>query len=270
MADASAPIGVFDSGVGGLTVFARITEALPAESIIYLGDTARVPYGTKSRDTVIEYARGCAEVLMERHIKLLVIACNTASAYAIETLQEELPIPVLGVVEPGARAAVRETRTGRIGVIGTPATVGSQVYARAIRALAPDAEVFARACPLFVPLAEEGWVDGEIAELVARRYLEPLLEESIDTLVLGCTHYPMLSRTLAKVAGPGVTLVDSAEETARAVREALGDSGAAPAEHAFLVTDSPERFREVGQQFFGRPLADVSWINLNACRKIKK
>lgn len=267
MGDASAPIGVFDSGVGGLTVFARIAAALPQESIVYLGDTARVPYGTKSRETVVEYARGCAEVLLEHGIKMLVVACNTASAYAVETLQEELPVPVLGVVEPGARAAVQQSRTGRIGVIGTPATVGSGVYTRAILALRPDATVIARPCPLFVPLAEEGWVEGEIAELVARRYLEPLLEESIDTLVLGCTHYPMLAGTLAKVAGPQVALVDSAEQTALAVHAMLPDASRdAAGEHRFLVTDSPERFRDVGTQFFGRPLEDVSWINLNVCR----
>ena len=267
MADSAAPIGVFDSGVGGLTVFAKIAEALPGESIVYLGDTARVPYGTKSRETVVEYARGCAEVLLERGIKLLVVACNTASAYAVETLQEELPIPVLGVVEPGARAAVRETRTRRIGVIGTPATVGSGVYTRAIQDLLPGCTVYAQACPLFVPLAEEGWTDGEIAEAVAKRYLAPLLEENIDTLVLGCTHYPMLARTIAKVAGPGVALVDSALETATAVRAML--PAAAPdaiGQHSFMVTDSPERFRDVGERFFGRPLAEISWINLNVCR----
>jgi len=266
MPDPPPPIGVFDSGVGGLTVFARIAAALPGESIVYLGDTARVPYGTKSRETVIEYARGCASVLMDRGIRLLVVACNTATAYAMDTLRGELPVPVIGVVEPGARAAVRETRTGRVGVIGTPATIGSGVYQQYIRELAPDSTVHACSCPLFVPLAEEGWTEGEIAEAVVRRYLAPLLEKDIDVLVLGCTHYPMLAGTIAKVAGPGVRLVDSASETAQAVRAHADADASAHGNHAFLVTDSPARFREVGERFLGSPLRDVSWIDLRPCR----
>jgi glutamate racemase len=264
MSGVRAPIGVFDSGVGGLTVFAEIARALPSEDIVYLGDTARVPYGTKSRETVIEYARGCAGVLLEEGVRLLVIACNTASAHAMESLEAELSVPGIGVVEPGARAAVRQTRTGRIGVIGTKATIESGAYARAIAALAPDARVFAQACPLFVPLAEEGWTDGEIAEGVARHYLRELLEKDIDVLVLGCTHYPMLSRTIARVCGEGVVLVDSASETARAVAAATDAAAGGAAHHRFLVTDSPESFRNVGARFVGHPLEDVSWINLGS------
>lgn len=268
MAEVPAPIGIFDSGIGGLTVFAKIAEALPHESMLYLGDTARVPYGTKSRETVIEYARGCSEVLLDRGVKLLVIACNTASAFAVDILREELPIPVLGVVEPGARAALRESRTGRIGVIGTPATIGSDIYARTILGMNPEAQVFSQACPLFVPLAEEGWTSGDIAEAVARRYLAPMLDHAIDVLVLGCTHYPLLAATIQSVVGPEVTLVDSASETACDVADLLphpcesGHGG----EHAFLVTDAPDRFEAAGGAFLGHAIHNISWINLNACR----
>ena len=267
MNEAAAPIGVFDSGIGGLTVFAKIAESLPGESIEYLGDTARVPYGTKSPETVIEYARSCADVLLDRGVKLLVIACNTASAVAVDLLREELPVPVIGVVEPGARAAVRETRSGVVGVIGTPATISSGVYNEKIKALLPDAQVHSQACPLFVPLAEEGWVDGEIATAIARRYLEPLLRNDVDVLVLGCTHYPLLARTIAEVAGPGVKLVDSASETASEVATMLGtDAASGTGRHAFLVTDAPERFQRAGGAFLGHPIDNVSWINLHTCR----
>lgn len=259
-------IGIFDSGIGGLTVFARIAAAMPGENIVYLGDTARLPYGTKSADTVVRYARACAAVLTERGIKALVVACNTASAFALEALKAELPIPVLGVVEPGARAAAARTRNGRIGVIGTAGTIASQAYPRAIAAVAPGAEVFCAACPLFVPLAEEGWLEGEVPHAVARTYLADLLAHDVDTIVLGCTHYPLLAPVIASVAGPSVALVDSAEETARAVETLLTAQGqrnpaADAGQHRFLVSDAPENAVRVGARFLGQGLTQVEWVD---------
>lgn len=210
---ASRAIGIFDSGVGGLTVHHRVAERLPSESIIYFGDTARVPYGTKSAETVVRYARACAHMLVRRDIKLLVVACNTASAYALDILRAELDIPVVGVVEPGAKRAAMSTRNGRIGVIGTKGTIRSGQYQSAILSYIPDAHVFAKACPLFVPLAEEGWIEGPVPEQIAVEYLQEFLENDIDTLVLGCTHYPLLKTVIGKVAGDSVALVDSAQAT---------------------------------------------------------
>jgi len=259
-------IGIFDSGVGGLTVFRRVAERLPQESILYLGDTARVPYGTKSSDTVIRYARACASMLLERGIKLLVVACNTASAFALETLQDELDIPVLGVIEPGASAAVRASKRLRIGVIGTPGTMESRQYPEALTALAPEAKVFCRACPLFVPLAEEGWVSGDVPRLAASAYLGELIEHKVDTLVLGCTHYPLLKNVIGEVMGPDVVLVDSAEAVADVVAEvvaamALESPAAGRPEYRFLVSDAPARFAGVGERFLGWPIVNVEWVD---------
>lgn len=266
MADHNDAIGIFDSGVGGLTVFREIAARLPRESVVYLGDTARVPYGTKSSDTVVRYARSCTRVLLERGVKLLVVACNTASAHALEVLREELDIPVLGVVEPGARAAVAKSVTGRIGVIGTPSTVGSHAYEDTIATLNPDARVFSLACPLFVPLAEEGWVRGEVPLKVAHAYLGGLVEHGIDVLVLGCTHYPLLAPIIADAMGPGVALVDSASETASVVEQTLAGLDLAcsqPMEprHRFLVSDAPDGFARVGERFLGAPLSVVEWVD---------
>jgi glutamate racemase len=270
MADERAAIGIFDSGVGGLTVFRRIAEALPDEGVVYLGDTARVPYGTKSAETVIRYARACARVLQEHHVKLIVVACNTASAFAVETLQRELTIPVVGVVEPGAAAAARVSKTGRIGVIGTVGTIGSGVYARAILARLPDAKVFSRPCPLFVPLVEEGWTEGRVPREVANIYLSELLAERIDTLVLGCTHYPLLAQVIADTAGGGVRLVDSAQETARVVQQTLtarglrtGTEPGAP-RRVFLVSDAPESFSRIGRRFLGYDIGEAGWVDFQA------
>jgi glutamate racemase len=258
-------LGIFDSGVGGLTVFRQIADCLPNESIIYLGDTARVPYGTKSPDTVIRYARACAAILIERGIKLLVVACNTASAFALDTLRDELDIPVLGVVEPGAAAAVHATRNKRVGVIGTPGTISSGEYPAKITALEPGIEVFCRPCPLFVPLAEEGWVEGEVPRHAAEHYLDPLRQAGIDTLVLGCTHYPLLKNTIGGVMGPGIALVDSAEATARVVKNmisglGLENDGAEP-RRAFLVSDAPEAFETIGARFLGCSLRNIEWVD---------
>src|SRR5213075_1297348 len=210
ISDAQRPIGVFDSGVGGLTVFREIARALPHQSLIYLGDCARVPYGTKSPETVTRYSLEAANHLLARGIKMLVVACNTATSAALPTLQARLPIPVIGVVEPGARAAVEKT-AGRVGVIATEGTVRSQAYTKAIRSLNPNVEVIESAAPLFVPLAEEGWANTHVAREVAEIYLEPLIDAGIDTLVLGCTHYPILRGTIERVVGASVRIVDSAE-----------------------------------------------------------
>jgi glutamate racemase len=259
-------VGIFDSGVGGLTVLRRIAERLPNEAIVYLGDTARLPYGAKSPDTVRRYARACARILLKRGIKLLVVACNTASAYALDALRRDLDIPVLGVIEPGAAAAVRQSRNKRIGVIGTAGTVTSDAYPRAIRSLDPGARVFCKACPLFVPLAEEGWTEGEAPRLIARSYLAEVAAQAVDTLVLGCTHYPLLKGTIAEVMGPGVTLIDSAEASAAAVHETLMETGLvestgrAPVHH-FLVSDSPEAFARVGRRFLGYDIGQVEWVD---------
>lgn len=249
----SRPIGVFDSGVGGLTVFRALERALPGESLVYLGDTARVPYGTKSAETVTRYALEAAQFMRAQDVKLMVVACNTASAVALDALNETLRRPVVGVIEAGARQALAVTRNGKIGVIGTRATIGSAAYSRAIAELG-DAEVIVAACPLFVPLAEEGWVDDAVAEAVAERYLESFREANIDTLVLGCTHYPLLKDVIGRVMGDAVTLVDSAEAVAATVA-GLADTGdSETATRQFYVTDAPAPFQEVAERFLGRKI----------------
>jgi len=260
-------IGVFDSGVGGLTVLKELMQTLSGEELVYLGDTARVPYGTKSPRTVLRYALEAATFLMAQHVKLLVVACNTASSVALPALAERFSLPVVGVIEPGARKAVSITRSGRVGVIGTEGTVKSEAYTRAIQALNPAIEVFSVPCPLFVPLAEEGWAEHPVACLTAQEYLRPLQEQNIDTLVLGCTHYPLLKKTIASVLGEGVTLVDSAEETALSVRQILHENNLvrqeSPAPARFFVTDVPTRFEKVGSAFLGQTLAEVRQIELD-------
>ena len=260
-------IGIFDSGVGGLTVLKEVVQALPQEDTIYLGDTARVPYGTKSPETVVRYSRQIARYLYSRDIKLLVVACNTASAVALAALQQEFDIPVVGVIEPGARAAAEATKSGKVGVIGTAGTVASSAYTKAIKRINPDIEVLSRACPLFVPLAEEGWVDNEVARLTARIYLEDLKKHGVDTLVLGCTHYPILKEVIAEVMGAGVTLVDSAEQTALTVARILAEQGllrpkGERGNHHYYVTDIPAGFIRVGNRFLGGELGDVYQVNL--------
>ncbi|HYK82245.1 MAG TPA: glutamate racemase [Gemmatimonadales bacterium] len=262
-----APLGVFDSGIGGLTVARALFERLPHESVIYFGDTARVPYGPKSPDTVRRYSAEILAYLLHRGVKAVVVACNTSTAQALDHLKAHSPVPVVGVIEPGARAAVQATRSGKIGVIGTAGTIASGAYERAITALRPDATVYARPCPLFVPLVEEGWFDHPAAELIAREYLEPLKRAGIDVLVLGCTHYPLLKPLLGRVMGPGVILIDSAEETATAVRHELEQRGlAAPATsdptHRFVVSDDEPHFRRVGARFLGDKLQRVEVVPL--------
>jgi glutamate racemase len=262
-----APLGVFDSGIGGLTVARALFERLPHESVIYFGDTARVPYGPKSPDTVRRYAGEIQSYLLARGVKALVVACNTISAQALDYLKERSPVPLVGVIEPGARAAVHSTRTGKIGVIGTAGTIASGAYERAIKRLRPDALVCVQACPLFVPLVEEGWFDHAATELIAREYLAPLQRAGVDVLVLGCTHYPLLKPLLARVLGPALTLVDSAEETATVVAEEIARGGlAAPAgnhpSHRFVVSDDESHFRKVGARFLGEKLRQVEVVPL--------
>ena len=264
---ATAPIGVFDSGIGGLTVARELMRQLPHESIIYFGDTARVPYGPKSPETVRRYAHEITGFLREQGVKAVVVACNTATAHALESLRAEQPLPVIGVVEPGATAAVAATRGGRIGVIGTSGTIGSGAYERAIRALAPDASIVARACPLFVPLVEEGWLDTEASRLIAREYLAPVAAARIDTLVLGCTHYPLLKQLIGETVGGDVRLIDSAEQTAAATRRELDRLRLLAAEdavprHRFIASDAPQQFLALGQRFLGAAIDRVETLTL--------
>ena len=258
----SAPIGVFDSGIGGLTVVHELIRQLPNESIVYFGDTARVPYGPKSPDTVRRYSREIAAFLREQGVKNIVIACNTATAHALTTLRQDLDMPVVGVVEPGARAAVAASTRGHVGVIGTVGTIKSGAYERAIRAIDPDIRVTARACPLFVPLVEEGWTEHEATRLIAREYLEPLIAAEVDTVVLGCTHYPLLKPLLLDVLGPEVRLIDSAEETAAETARTLADASlcappATDASYRFVASDDPLQFLQLGQRFLGGTMEGV-------------
>jgi glutamate racemase len=264
------PIGVFDSGVGGLTVVRALRRALPGEDIVYLGDTARVPYGSKSPRTVEKYSLTCQRFLLERGVKLVLIACNTASANALPALREASPVPVIGAVEPGAQSALAATKSGHIGVIGTLGTVRSGAYAKAISERDPHAKLAALACPLFVPLAEEGWTDDDVAMLVARRYLVQLFAQdpAIDTLVLGCTHYPLLrdvlTRVAAEIAGREVAVVDSASAMAEAAREALGSGPNKRTQAGRLevfATDT-SRLDEVAPRFLGEPLTGFELVDL--------
>jgi glutamate racemase len=249
------PIGVFDSGIGGLTVLQELVSLLPSEDFIYLGDTARLPYGTKSNEVITRYSRENTEFLLAKGIKLLVVACNTSSAVALSEITRDTTVPVVGVIEPGARAAVKASRTGKIGVIGTEATIASGAYTRAIQGLKPGLEIYTRACPLLVPLVEEGWTDNDIAEHTVAHYLESLKESGIDTLLLGCTHYPLLRSLFERVLGPHVRIVDSATATAGAVRQRLAALHIAhrggPGRQSFFVTETPDRFVRVGRRFIG-------------------
>lgn len=258
------PIGIFDSGLGGLTVAKAIRKELPREKLVYFGDTARIPYGTKSPETIIRYARQIIRYFQKvQKVKAVVVACNTSSAWALETVRREFPLPILGVIEPGAYAAVSATRNGRIGVIGTEGTVASGAYVKSIHQIFPQAQVYSKACPLFVPLVEEGKISGPVTEAVAREYLKPLLKAKIDTLVLGCTHYPLLKKTLAKVAGKKVRIVDSAEETARSLHRNLEIHGVGmngSGGERYYVSDLSRKFKEHAQRFLGRHIPKVEKI----------
>jgi len=260
------PIGVFDSGVGGLTVVKQLMKKLPSESIIYFGDTARIPYGTKSEEIVQRFALEDSAFLLEKQVKMIVVACNTASAVALKMLRNALDVPVIGVIEPGARAAVDYTRNGKIGVIGTAGTIRSGSYRREILNLTQEAQIISQPCPLFVPLVEEGWIEDEATYLIARRHLQPIIENKVDTLILGCTHYPLLKNVIRKVVGSKVQLVDSGVETAETVKQVLGENDlfASPEhtpEHQFYLSDLPYKFQEIAERFLERSIPHVQTVN---------
>src|SRR5262245_3823828 len=266
------PIGVFDSGLGGLTAVRELYRALPSESVIYFGDTARLPYGSKSRETVTHFSLEIAAFLLRHNIKCLLVACNTASSFALETLTRRLDVPVVGVIDPAARAAVEASPHGRIGVIGTYGTVGSGAYPAAIARQVPGAAVISRACPLFVPLIEEGWIDHPVTRQVAEEYLLELRNASLESMILGCTHYPLITPLLADLMGPAVALVDSGAEAARSVAAMLADRGQlAPTgqpQHRFYLSDEPRNFTRIAESFLGGALpppvivdeTDASWF----------
>ncbi len=267
------PIGIFDSGVGGLTVLKEIRRLMPTEDIVYLGDTARVPYGTRSEETVRRYAFECADFLLGQGVKLLIIACNTASAIALDSIKVSVTMPTVGVIEPGALAAVKVTKNKRVGVIGTDGTIRSNAYNKAIGALEDSIIVSTAACPLFVPLVEEGWADTEVAEMTARIYLKGLVDKGIDTLVLGCTHYPLLKGVIQKVVGDNVFLVDSAVETAKVVREIMLREGLLKSVDEkgrlqIYVTDSINRFIVVGERFLKEEIEAIEQVVLHKHRRI--
>jgi len=262
------PIGIFDSGIGGLTVVKAIMQELPAESIIYFGDTARVPYGSKSKSTIVRFSLENVEFLLRFGVKCIIIACNTSSSWALPTLRRYFKVPIIGVIRPGARAAVQQSANQRIGVLGTEATIKSRAYEMEIKRLNPSVKVFSASCPLFVPLVESGWLNGSISAQVASVYLEPLKHHRVDTVILGCTHYPLLAPVIRRALGPRVTLVDSATQTAAEVKgllawnEWLVASRTRPA-HRFFVTDESDRFVQLGQQFLGRSIRSVERVSFH-------
>ena len=265
---APLPIGIFDSGIGGLTVVRQIHRVLPHEDLVYLGDTARVPYGTKSPGTVVRFACEDTRFLIQQNVKAVVVACNTVSAWALPTLERQFAVPIFGVIIPGAQAALKKTRNGRIGVIATTTTIRSQAYSRAILAGDDTARVFARACPLLVPLVEEGWTDQKVTRTILRTYLAPLLSAGIDTLVLGCTHYPLLKRAIRSVAGNEVALVDSADSCAQFLSEKLHSANLLDKGRRRrgvvqpFVTDEVERFHELAGRFLGLPTEPARKVDL--------
>jgi len=259
------PIGIFDSGVGGLTVVKEIFKRLPREKIVYLGDTARVPYGTKSPESVKRFSIENVEFLMQFDVKLIVVACNTASSISLPLLRKRFNIPIVGVVRPGARKAASMTRNNKIGVIGTSTTIRSSSYEKEIRRICKAAEVISQACPLFVPLAEEGWLNGNITLDIARKYLEPVTRKKIDTLVLGCTHYPLLKYVISQVVGGRVRIVDSASSVAEEVacilrRAGLSSNATKQPTHRFFATDAVEQFAKAGERFLGRSINNVKRV----------
>lgn len=252
-----SPIGVFDSGIGGLTVVKRLMGEMPNEDIIYFGDTARVPYGTKSPSTIKKFSIENVLFLLNFNVKLIIIACNTSSAIGLPFLSKCFSVPIIGVIKPGAKAAIRSTRNGRVGVIGTTATISSKAYENEIRALNPKIKVYSKNCPLFVPLVEEGWAGDGIVDIAAKKYLSPLKEKKIDTVILGCTHYPLIRTAIQKMMGRAVKLVDSAEETAKEAKNLLEECGLKyPGKRAgrlkFYVSDAPDKFLMAAKRFLGK------------------
>ncbi|MBS3943869.1 MAG: glutamate racemase [Melioribacter sp.] len=266
--DRTNPIGFFDSGIGGLTVVKAVSQLLPNENIVYFGDTARVPYGSKSNDTVVEYSLQAANFLLRKNIKLLVVACNTASSVALKDLKRFLTIPVIGMIEPGSKLALRESKNSKIGIIGTNATINNKAYSNEIRKLNPKIKVYEKACPLFVPIAEEGWIDHKATELIAKEYLTELKTKKIDSLVLGCTHYPILKDVIQKVVGKSVKLVDSGTPAARLVEEYLNGRGLRNISNQigkkeFYVSDIPSKFRDMAERFLGKKITHLHKVELD-------
>jgi len=265
---ANGGIGIFDSGVGGLTVVKEIFKILPREKVIYFGDTARCPYGPRSRKIVQEFSIQNLNFLLSSGVKFVVVACNTSSAVALDHLKRNFGIPLMGVIEPGAKAAIKSTRNGRIGVIGTSGTITSHSYQKAIKKIDKGLLVFSYPCPLFVSLAEEGFLDEKATYLIAQDYLKPLKKDKIDTLILGCTHYPLLKKVIARVMGHGVTLINSAEEIAKELKSSLMEkrllkkTSKTPA-HKFFVSDQPEKFIQIGKRFLGKRIKKAQMIDIN-------
>lgn len=264
----SDPIGIFDSGVGGLTVMHSVSSLMPNENIIYLGDNARVPYGTKSKETVISYSIECLKFLLKKKVKIVIVACNTASSYALPFITKLTKVPVIGVIEPGANAAVASTRNGHIGIIGTAGTILSGAYEKKIKRKLPNAEITSRACSLFVQLAEDGWTDSKVAKLTAQEYLSPMKKSDIDTLIMGCTHYPILKNTIAKVVGKNITLIDPGIETAIYANEILSkknliNKSKSKGFRKFFVTDLPNNFKEVAERFLEEKISNIKKIKLH-------
>ena len=265
----NAPVGVFDSGVGGLTVAREIMRNLPSEKIVYFGDTARVPYGSKSPETVIRYSRQIIRFLMEQEVKAIVIACNTASAFALETVRGEFPIPIIGVIRSGAEVAACETRNKRVGVIGTEGTIGSGIHEQLLKELDPEIQVIGKACPLFCPLVEEGWLHDPLTKEIAERYLKDLKDEQIDTLILGCTHYPLLRSTIGEIMGEDVRLVNPAYETALELKRLLEKEGLTSLEtreeefpYRFYVSDLAEKFKQFANSILPYDVAMTQKIDI--------
>jgi glutamate racemase len=261
------PIGIFDSGIGGLTVFREIKKLLPRENIVYFGDTARVPYGIKSKDTVIKFSIQNADFLAKLSVKMLVVACNTSSCYSLPMLKRRYKIPVVGVIESGTREAAKVTKKMKVGVIGTKATISSGIYKKKLQKINPKINVISISCPLFVPLVEEGWLNDDITKCIARRYLAPLKEEDIDVIILGCTHYPLLKSAIYEVLGKDVTLIDSAMQTARVVKKVLNEKELynlkeAKGKYRFYVSDEPQLFKKIGSIFLGNRITMVKKVEI--------
>ncbi len=266
MSNNDYPVGIFDSGLGGLTVLKELCTMLPYENIAYFGDTARVPYGIRSPETVTRYSFECVKFLLQQEIKILVVACNTVSSISLPEIANAVEVPVIGVIQPGARAAALATRNGKVGIIGTEATIKSKAYSKAIESLSKEIQVYEHPCPLFVPLVEEGWTDDIIAFLIADKYLASIKEHGVDTLVLGCTHYPLLKNVIQKAMG-SVALIDSAIETSRVVRDVLSEKGLMraadlPSKRKYYVTDSLEKFKAIGGRFLHNPIDDIEKVAL--------
>lgn len=268
--DKEAPIGVFDSGIGGLTVAREIMRQIPNEKIIYFGDTARVPYGNKSKETVTRFSRQIVRFLESHQVKTIVVACNTASAYALDELEDEIDIPIMGVVKPGAKAAAEATRNGKIGVIATEATINSHIYGEYIKELNPDVQIWGKACPLFVPLVEEGLLQDPVTDEIARRYLTELIDLNIDTLILGCTHYPLIRSTIGRIMGENVNLVNPAYETARELKEMLAEKnllqdkapGLGSNQYQFYVSDTTDKFIRFANSIIKYGILSAKQVNI--------